>query len=581
MKKSLILCSLLNFMLFADDAELSILCPVDCKNSQNFFQARAFSSYSSNEILMLKPMYMTESPRNEWQSIFSVAPIYMQNFNESCTGGCKNLGSLPFWSGTNTMIVGNNDGTAHVDAYQFGLGDLLEPGSITLNVNMMHVAGDLLFHMTHDKYSPGFYFTIRAPIGAMAINTSFKEKIAPHDEVKDAETNQIWLSYPSRGNRYQSMTEAFQAGTIDTSDGVVVGTTLHKPFALDKGRISSCRLVEIRIADLSVSLGYQFIANHKGLLYAGAKFTCPTGNVPTGRHILEPIFGRSGYWGIGMEMFSHYRLWEHAKQDRGLDFWLKSELLHLCSGRKPNMRTFDLTLNGPGSKYLLLQKYFQGPSASDNPTGFVSSYITQAANLTTLPVLSMFNLEGSISTFFDFHERNWNLGVGAEFWGRSKESLKLDVCHLIHVDAANTNEFAVLGRQVSEDARSFLQDPTKPILILDLCEPLAKINKSLPRVIGVGTPPAVLTYPPLPDGVKDARLSVNRIPNDLNKALNINGAQAAQAMTGKIFSQLGYTWQEYKHTPNLSFIGGIEIAFGENNSAVNLWSLGAQGSVTF
>nr|MBP7854473.1 hypothetical protein [Candidatus Babeliales bacterium] len=442
MKKIFFLTALviLNIDLFSCESPLSSCQNSTCQNSQNFFQFRSFSSYSSEELSMIKTLYQNEITCDEvtrdfWQGTFSVAPKYMQNFSDSGLCGCKSLGSLPFWSGTNTMTYGGHNGTTNLDPYQFGMGDVDGIGSITLNADIVHVGADMLLHMVYHKDKPGFYFTLRAPLGAMSVSSTLCENVAAQDVPANELTDEIWLSYPSQANMFDSMTQAFQAGSVSTLDAqVIVASSLHRAFALENGRVAACKQTVIRLADISLALGYQFKATPQGFLGAGIKFTMPTGNVPTGKYMLEPIFGRAGYWGVGAELLGHYKIFEHIKRDRGLDFWIKGEILHLCSGRQPNMRSFDLTLNGPGSKYLLLQKYFLSTPSEDNPSGAIPSFITQAVNITTLPVISRFNLEGNFSFLFDAHEQNMNFAIGAEIWGRSQERLTLDACNLLHVN---------------------------------------------------------------------------------------------------------------------------------------------------
>ncbi len=84
---------------------------------------------------------------------------------------------MPFWSGTNTMTYGGHDGTTDVDPYQFGVGDVTGIGSITLNAQVVNVGADLLLHMVYHKDKPGFYFTIRAPLGAMSTTAIVSENV--------------------------------------------------------------------------------------------------------------------------------------------------------------------------------------------------------------------------------------------------------------------------------------------------------------------------------------------------------------------------------------------------------------------
>jgi hypothetical protein len=552
----------------------------DCTISQNLFQFRSLSSYSSNEIFMLKTMYQNEIKREFWQGTFAAAPQYMQNFNDASRSGCSSLGSLPFWSGSNVMTYGNHNGTTDVDQYQFGMGDSTTTGTIELDAQVTHVGADMLLHMVYHKDKPGFYFTIRAPLGALSTAAILKEDLALPNEIADAETTGIWLDYPSSVTRFKSMLEAFQAGGINRLDsGLSIQSSLHRPFALENGRVAPCKETAIRLADISLALGYQFIATPRGFLGGGIKFTCPTGNVPAGRFLLEPIFGRCGYWGVGVELLNHYKVWEHPTIERGLDFWAKGEILHLCSGRRPNMRSFDLRQNGPGSKYLLLQKYSFTIPSTINAYGAWPSFLTQAVNITTLPVISRFNLEGSFAFLFDVHERNLNLALGAEMWGRSQEHLNLDACHLLHVNAADISQFAVVGRQVSSDARQWNQNSNKEILYLYLCEPLARINNSVDRVVNPDS--SAVPTKPYPEGVADARILSNRIPADLNQALDIQAAQAPRAVSIRLFSQLGYTCRDRCLTPQISMIGSLEFSPFCNHAALSMWSLGAQGSINF
>ncbi|MCX5923173.1 MAG: hypothetical protein NTU89_01255, partial [Candidatus Dependentiae bacterium] len=167
------------------------------------------------------------------------------------------------------------------------------------------------------------------------------------------------------------------------------------------------------------------------------------------------------------------------------------------------------------------------------------------------------------------HFNNWNVAVGGEFWGRSKECLAIDFASAVDLRLQNLNDFAVVGRQVS--AYNIVGNETiagQNSYATFLCEPLATISKSQATVQLVNTvqPASVGIAPPtpesfyslpttLPTGIADGRLAKNRIPADLNDALDINGAAAQRAYTGKVFGQIGYTWNEHRYTPSASLIG--------------------------
>jgi len=550
------------------------------KNSQNLWQPRSFTGYSSREMLLQKTMYQTESSREEWNGTFSIASEYMQNFSKKCNTG---LGALPFWSGTNVMTYGQNDGKSDIDSYQFGMGDVIGQGEITLNPQVAHMGGDMLLHFTHTKDNRSFYFKIRSSVGAMSIYSKLTEKIANKDVATNEDTNEIWIPYPIDKTGFSSLSEAWNSGGSSAS-GVIVNSTLTKPVHLRKGRISPCKLTAINVGDIKVATGYSLFANENGFFSFGVNASLPTQHSPIGKYILEPVFGRTGHWGIGCEMTGHYRAWTNDKNDMYLDIWGQGDLLHLRSGRKPDFRSFDLKQNGPGSKYMLIQMYFPTTPSSDNAQGRIPGFITNAVNATTLPVISTFKAEGTASLMLDFHKKNWNVAVGGEFWGRTKESLSIDECNLINTNAPNINDFAVLGRQISEDSRNIeAVVAADKIKELYLCEPLARINKSENRAQGTYVSPAI---PAAPTGydttkIKDARFSENRIPADLNEALDICGAEAQSVFSAKVFTQFGYTWNDNRYTPNLSVTAGAEFTPKKDNVTVNFWSVGGQASLSF
>lgn len=609
-KKLLVMLSFVSILAIADDCgSCEKKCNVDCAQSINLWQPHAFSAYSSRDIIQKRTFFTNESHREEgYQGFFSIATEYMQNFGEKCPPSCKNLGARPFWSGTNTMTYGTNNGESNLDAYYFGMGNVEGQGRIQLNAKVQHVAAEPMLYFTRRKDERGFFFSLKAPIGAMSVTTSLTEVVADPNNVPDYQ----WLTYPAPAARYQTLTEAWQAGET-SGNGDVVSSSRHKLLALVRGKVSDCKLTAIRMADLTGVFGYKAWANEKGFLDIGFKVSCPTGNVANGVYVLEPIFGRAGHWGVGAEVTFHHQLWQSEHGNKGCDIWFQGDVMHLTSGRILDWRTFDLKKNGPGSKYMLLQHYTainstNGAGALNpstvNSAGYVASFVTQAANVTTMPVKSTFAAEGTAALAFDLYKDNWNLMIGGEFWGRSKECLKLDCCHLVGARVANLNDYAVLGRQISEDASLLSGAASLPsgatqggLYYLNLCQPDATISKSQDRAtassIGYSNFTNYPTTPTLssnnfylnpsaiPTGLADARNPKNRIPENLNEALDIAGASASRAMTGKVFGQLGYTWKEHHYTPNLSIFGSAEFNTSCNNNAASLWSVGVQGSVNF
>ena len=587
-----------------------------CSQSKNTFFPRAFSSDASREITLEKTLFQTESHRDEWNGTFSFATQYMQNFGAKCDS-CKNLGSMFSWgaAGTNAMTVGNNGGAADIDMWNFGCGSAAggtipttgtptglnyDPnvisGTLTLNPKVTQVGTDFMLYFVHKKDEHGMYFKVHAPIGAISIDpcmTDTSEKLdvgAFAQNTTTAVAITYATNYPSLNNRSENVGSALSGGV--GSNGTLDANRQPYQLELYYGKVATCKQTEIRLADLSFVLGYNVLANEKGFLGLGFKTSCPTGNVPTAKYVFEPIFGRGGVWGVGADIVGHYKAWENDAKSKYLDVWFQGEVLHLLPGRQPSMRSFDLKLNGKGSKYILLQHYHQEPAPSGTTppssiNGYVAGSLTQAINVTTLPVFSKFAAEGSAALMFDYHHNNWNLAVSGEFWGRTKETVSIDMCSCIDQHKENLNNYAVVGRQAGgtnvNETIYILSGGTTGFITgaLPLCEPAAKINTAKNAVQLVASTP--VTFPASgawPTRVVDGRVSTNRIPEDLNEALDICGAAAAKAFTGKVFAQFGYTWNDCRYTPNISFIGGAEFTNCTNN-AVQMWSAGLQGSLNF
>ena len=532
-------------------------------DSRNLWQPRAFSSYSLSNILLLKDIMMYENDdKNLQHHFFGGVAEYMQSY-----GGnkCCGLGSVPFWSGTNCMTTGTNDGLSDVDIYQFGMGNALTQGTICLQPTVQSFGTELFYFYQHQKTGPGFIAKIYLPIGGMKINAQLCENPAKLDLSDDT----VWLEYPAGSNRYPTLTSAFNGGTCNKGGNTNAGiTSSDKPIALNSGRIAPCALTAVGCADFSLVVGANAINREDGFFMLGVKATLPTGNTPKARYIFEPLFGRGGHFGLGIELSGAYK--KDEWKGNTFNFYAQAELLHLLSGRRPSWRSFDLKQNGPGSKYLLTQFYF--PANADltatpsNPTGRIPSFITQAVNITTMPVYSSFPLEGSCAFFVNAQRckhKNWALGLGLEIWGRMKEHLSIDNCNVLNYDRVNLNDYAVLGRQISENALT--------ATTLTLCEPLARINKSQDRV----TDPDADYDTTL---IKDARVSANRIPADLSQALDICGTCQPAGVSGKALLCATHTWHDHDHVPAVTIFGATEFT---NKSMINFWSVGLQGSVNF
>ena len=562
---------------------------LNCSTSKNTALYRPFSSYSLHDLLAENLQLITQHNKDDHELYFSVIPEYMQSANINPFQSCG-FGALPFWSGSNTLTIGTNNGKAQLDAYQLGLGNVVLnsdgiAGKIQLCPQITHVGSDFILNYMHHAHQSGFFFKIHAPLVSMSVQSNLKELEIAHPDglLKTTVTGGSYINanYSSPNRRYLSVSHAFFGGLTDTGNGNLIDGNISKPIRLRHGRIAATKITEIRLSDLSSTLGCRVVFNKDKNFSFGFKVACPTGNIASCEYMIEPIVGRGGAWALGADLSGVFQFVGQRKNATTTTISFQSELLHLIPGRRINLRTFDLKQNGPGSKYLLIQEYPSAYSVDSTSPGApiygearLGQSIHPAANLTTLPVISNISCEGSFAILFDFLRGNWTSGFGGELWGRTREHLSMDIASIIALRMPKLNDYAVIGRQVG----NYLIDGQSSYAA-KLCEPLATIGKSKDPVNLTGASPNIIPATPLPDGIKDASIAGNRIPMNLNDALDICGAEAPKVVTVKAFGKIGYVWKEKIHTPSLQLFGGVELV--TNNTTPQFWSIGCAGTVQF
>ncbi|MBI2353029.1 hypothetical protein HYV11_02175 [Candidatus Dependentiae bacterium] len=534
--------------------------------SQNCWQPHSFSNGGTREILILQELNLKElnkkyypeltstkerereelgKKRTDIESIkkygficlFGLAGEYVQSFGKQ--NGKYGLGSKPFWSGTNKMTIGTNDGKSDLDAYQFGLGETKSEGMITLSPVVQEIGVTLFNYALQNKNSPGLYIKAKVTYGATYVNPITCEVLAQ-------QTSSIFgegVYYPLPLLQYNSLTEAFHGGY-----------SYQMPL-YRFGKIQRCRSKYLGTGDSSVVGGWNFVVQENAHAGVGMKFSYPMGNWPLSEFMLEPIFGSAGHPGLGLDVSAHYTF--SLKNEDEISVWLQSDFMHYFPGRKPNLRSFDLKANGPGSKYLLLQQWGYALIDGVQQWDPFPAFLQPAINYTTVPVLSSFPIEADMTVMIDYRNHNLDFGIAVEFWARSKESLAIDHCETLQYEKEvgydyNLNHYAVAGRQIAQYGGT------------RWCEPLAKINQSKPAQ-------GEINHYPLQ--VKDGRNPANRIPQVWEDAFDIEGATMRRVVTGKFVGQVGYTILKHKNTPHFSLYGGVELS-SKKSQIDNMWSCG-------
>jgi len=520
--------------------------------SQNFLQPRAFSTNIAREMLMEGAKHRDS---DGWYGLFSMTAAYQRSWTQGVESTSGNdlgssvnpLGVLPFWSGTNVMTIGTNlsNGT-DFDAYQFGMGPvtLAADSTITLDPIVYQAGADFMFIVGSSANEPGFFAKIKAPVGVYNMNPQLTETSTTTSVPYVSGSLSTAASADTVADPATTMTQAFAGNTSG-------GQTAQGDFtAMQYGLINSDQSTGAKFGDIEMTAGYAFVSNHDNSFNIAVRASAPTGNKATGEYILEPIFGRGGNWGLGGYAAGHVNIWEGNNDNR---FQLKfmSEAMHLFT--TDTVRSYDLTANGVGSKYLLVANY--ASDSYQSGTGAIQNLI----NFTTLASESSFGVEGDVAVSFAYIARGWSVDLGYEFFGRSAETLV--------VTGTLANNYAILGRQgVAVSGGAGTQ--------MNACQPFATISSSLANSDAVQAGTTVVTT----NIVAVATASGNRITGV--DALNVTDEQQAAYLTSKVFSKVAYEWVDSDYRPHLGVMGEFEIS-NANNNALPQWSVLIVGGVSF
>ncbi len=506
-------------------------CQADVSLSKGFFQPRAASANLSRE-MMMEGLHKRNS--DHWYGEFAATGFYQRNWSQNTLdsdsdSNANGLGALPFWSGTNVMTVGVNDGASSLDAYQFGLGDVSALGSITLDPVVYQAGADFMFIVGSSENEPGFYAAIKSAVGVYNIDPQLSEVAATAVEYAEGALAQTDAAV---ANPATSMAQAFAGNTSGGQSAQ--GDFLPMQYGLLAGQQST----GAKFGDIEMTMGYRFISNEHNSASIAVRAAAPTGGSAEGVYMLEPIFGRGGNWLLGGYADGHMRLWEG--NDSSLTARFMANAQHLFAAE--TMRSYDLTANGNGSRYLLVANYTDGA---------YNNQIQNLINVSTLASDSSFGVEGEVALSFTYAVKGWTVDLGYDFFGRSAETLE--------ITGTLANNFAILGRQGVGQIAAGDTATT-------LCQPTATIASSDARVDAAA------------GDVVDATVSTNRISGV--DALNIEAAQQAASLSSKIFSKVAYEWTESDYAPHLGVMGEFEIS-NSNNNALPQWSVALVGGIAF
>jgi hypothetical protein len=282
-----------------------------------------------------------------------------------------------------------------------------------------------------DRIWQGLYVRWHTPIVHTKWSLGMCENItnpgAPFDPSEGQGFHPAGYMGPDRIVRSQLATNVTQAWCYPVTYG-----DMQSPLCY--GRVCPCPVSKSEFSDTEGAIGWNFLQKdwyHAGFNIRG---TLPWSERPSQRLLFQPQIGNNHHWEIGMGWTSHVDVWQSADELQRFAVYLDANLMHLCSSTQ--LRSYDLTRNGPGSRYMLLEQ-LTAPStvassdlADESGTPYVvcplqyARNLVPAINVTTLCSQISVNAEFDLALKASYFNCGWGVDIGYNLWARSAETLE-------------------------------------------------------------------------------------------------------------------------------------------------------------
>lgn len=352
--------------------------------------------------------FKAQGGTNSLGARFTATPFYRTSYND------KDLAKLFGMGANSNVVVGSaapaTDGSDlhttlsgfNIDHQTLPLDDDAPAGvamSGTLNTapRRNEWGAHLGWEQSLDSLLKGLRLSITAPV--VEVNTTMKATQA--SAVASAPSTIV------DGPSGDTITSFF-AGNFSKS----IGThTSVQQNALTKGRIGSGYQTTVGVADVDVRLNWA-CKNWKRFGFdVGASLQIPTGNAPSGSHLLEPIYGARGHVAAGANAMVHIDGFK--KGDLHVAFDVIGDWKYFFKGtEKRTMGIYDLnnTVMLPGSSYRMVMRHTQAG-------------VQPAANVLTVDhsVTPGHQFEGVAGICTKW--RGWTFDVGYNLFWKEKETV--------------------------------------------------------------------------------------------------------------------------------------------------------------
>jgi hypothetical protein len=320
---------------------------------------------------------------------------------------------------------------------------------------------------------------------------------------------------------------------------------------LDYGKVCCGKSDAFSLSGVRFDFGYDFWRGERGHLGIGAVSVAGVGTKSKAESLFQPVVGAEQAWQIGGTLNASYDFCN--RDDRSFTLLIDVTATHLF--KHHTQRLFGLKANGPWSQYVLLKKF-----KTDDTTGaIIFDGFERAANILTGNVKIKNDIMVDAAFAFNYRRCDVAFTLGGEIWYRSRDKIA-DGCGFGIVE----NRYAVKG--ITE------------------CDTLTASLSTIGTSKGVGLNNTAQNLPngvPLDvnDGYTNAQQTTPNIITLKNSDIDVCPGLCPDALTGKVFGSMEYTWQDCEWQPFV--VVGAEAEFGRGNSAADQIGLIVKGGLSY
>ncbi len=268
-----------------------------------------------------------------------------------------------------------------------------------------------------DRWLPGFYFRMNAPLVHTVWNLNACTRdlsnavplfppcymgVADQDPVTSPLESLVTLKdaligYPAFGDK----TDRRHFGNFDFDGNCLV-----------------------RIADVDLIMGYNFVHREGCHLGINAYFVLPFGNKPEPELLFSPVVGNGRHYELGIGLSGHADLWIGSEQQR-LAIYVEGNCTHLFANIQG--RSFDFCQNGPLSRYLLLKEIgqLQSPQVAVADTNAYALNLINAIDWSTRCASVSIPVKGDVTFKVAFKGACYGADLGYNLYGQAEEKVQL------------------------------------------------------------------------------------------------------------------------------------------------------------